>query len=496
MPRIILIDEDDEQREVLASRLRALGYFVDAVCDPLEGAQLALSAPPAAVIADLWMRSISGVQLCRLLKSEPATQETPVILRAANDEPRNRFWAEHAGATDYTRKGGMAALARALRRAVSASEEGDGFFTQLPSRGVSVRDRIAAYSDRALFRSVVAAEVRALGTCANFERLFDLFCQLASQICAYRWLALDIEGTEQLAIHAHPSRQQEALAELLDTLGGQARCLGHGIYDDDASSEWLDTPPAVAPIRFGDRVLGRLIIAPVSHLRTAQPSGRSEEPDSALADVVAEPTSWIDDFDSEIAGLLAHELAGPLRIVALVEESRRLASQDTLTGLLTRRAFIGAARPLLASLGAGACVCLLDVDLFKRVNDDHGHAAGDRVLVEVGGAISKWARAHGGIACRWGGEEFTTLLPLGGHTVLELGEQMRQIVAASPVKIKGGELSVTASVGVSCGWDGAQLEVLIEYADQGMYQAKSEGRNTTREKGRGTVTALALAADG
>ena len=71
--RIILVDATVSTREVVARRLRAQGYVVEEAADPATGADMALCAPPAAVVADLWMPSISGVQLCRLLRSEPAT---------------------------------------------------------------------------------------------------------------------------------------------------------------------------------------------------------------------------------------------------------------------------------------------------------------------------------------------------------------------------------------------------------------------------------------
>lgn len=78
-PRIVLVDPDHESREMMARRLRAQGYAVEATPDPAAGAEMALGAPPDAVVSDLWMPSISGVQLCRLLRSEPATAEVPII---------------------------------------------------------------------------------------------------------------------------------------------------------------------------------------------------------------------------------------------------------------------------------------------------------------------------------------------------------------------------------------------------------------------------------
>lgn len=96
--RVILVDASETSREVMVRRLSAQGYAVEAAADPMSGADMALSAPPAAVIADFWVPGISGIQLCRLLRTEPATADVPVILRGDDDDPRSRFWAERAGA--------------------------------------------------------------------------------------------------------------------------------------------------------------------------------------------------------------------------------------------------------------------------------------------------------------------------------------------------------------------------------------------------------------
>src|SRR5687768_13161763 len=156
---IVLIDPSVDSPSSLAGRLRMQGYAVAEARAPADGARLALADPPAAVIADLWMPSISGVQLCRLLKAEPATEHTPVILRGP-DSPRNRFWAERAGASAYVVKGRMGDLVRTLRDAIAAAPASSGFFTTFA--GEDIRERIAAHLDEALFESVLSGELRAL----------------------------------------------------------------------------------------------------------------------------------------------------------------------------------------------------------------------------------------------------------------------------------------------------------------------------------------------
>ena len=113
--RVLLIDPDDEPRRTLAERLLLQGFTVVECRDGAEGAVAAMQDTPAAVVADLSMPSISGVQLCRLLKSETSTTHVPVVLRGPGGQ-RNRFWAEQAGAYAYVVKGRMGELVRALRR--------------------------------------------------------------------------------------------------------------------------------------------------------------------------------------------------------------------------------------------------------------------------------------------------------------------------------------------------------------------------------------------
>jgi len=177
--RVLLIDPDDNARGLLARRLRSQGYEVEEAGEATRGAEVALRAPPTAVVAQLWMPDVSGVQLCRLLRAEPATADVPIILCGNQDESRSRFWAERAGATSYVLSGRTGDLLRALSDAVEAGRPSDGFFVQLSGGTVDIMRRIARHLDNALFESVIASEVRSLSLCGAFDRLFDLLTQLA-----------------------------------------------------------------------------------------------------------------------------------------------------------------------------------------------------------------------------------------------------------------------------------------------------------------------------
>ena len=211
--RILLIDPEEQGAKVLAERLGALGFEVATAADGADGARLALETPAVAIVADLFMPSISGAQLCRLLNSEPATARIPVILRGPEGH-RNRFWAEETGAYAYVIKGKMGDLVRALNRGTADRAAEGPVVTPLPeTKEVDVRDRIASYLDTALFESVIAAEIRRLAVCESFQRLFDFFAQFAARVTSYRWLGLTTHSPRREALHAHPQQWTTAIAE-------------------------------------------------------------------------------------------------------------------------------------------------------------------------------------------------------------------------------------------------------------------------------------------
>ncbi len=184
---------------------------------------------------------------------------------------------------------------------------------------------------------------------------------------------------------------------------------------------------------------------------------------------------------------------GFILVAALMQESHQLAFRDQLTGLPGRRAL----EERMRSLEGMYVIAMVDVDHFKRFNDTHGHDVGDQVLKLVGRRLAKVGA--GGIACRYGGEEFSVLFPGCG-----LGEADRaleairdsiekyRIAVRGPDRPKKGEegmkrrgegvpdkvLSVTVSIGLAAPSGEAKTpQQVIKAADAALYRAKQAGRN-------------------
>lgn len=159
-----------------------------------------------------------------------------------------------------------------------------------------------------------------------------------------------------------------------------------------------------------------------------------------------------------------------------------LATTDFLTGLPNRREFMARLDDELARLQRQmdecAAVLMLDIDHFKRVNDEYGHAVGDAVLRHLAGLMRGGARKIDKLG-RMGGEEFAILLPgANGDAALAYAERLRQGVANTPVDIDGKPLSITVSIGIaSLNASDVNVDSALIRADKALYSAKEAGRN-------------------
>lgn len=168
-----------------------------------------------------------------------------------------------------------------------------------------------------------------------------------------------------------------------------------------------------------------------------------------------------------------------------LERAEYLATRDSLTGLYNRRAFEQVAHSLRTQRGGDpTSLILIDLDHFKAINDQHGHACGDAVLqksaaliLETMRPVDVLGRGDSAVA-RWGGEEFLLLLPdCPLPMAVQVAERLRQRLTELTDPSWPRQLAVSGSFGVSCWRPEANLHQCINEADEAMYRAKHAGRN-------------------
>ena len=211
----------------------------------------------------------------------------------------------------------------------------------------------------------------------------------------------------------------------------------------------------VIPLASHGQLLGAVVLAT---------TGRRHSPDPGLL---------------EFLDGLGQQLALGVENARLFEQLAQMASTDDLTELANRRRFTEAMRMELARTrreGSPLALLLVDIDHLKRINDTHGHPAGDAAIRHVAAMLKK-ARRETDLAARLGGEEFAILLPATDVAgAITVAESIRSRLAAS--QGASSSFSLTVSIGVaSSPEDGLEEEELVRMADRRLYAAKASGRN-------------------
>lgn len=248
-----------------------------------------------------------------------------------------------------------------------------------------------------------------------------------------------------------------------------------------AATAWLVVPVATLPARFTSRgvMAGVGATAGLMLLATAavEPSAALERPEYVLFPLA----------------LLAATAVLSIALMRSDVEHREEAVIDPLTGMLNRAALRDRARELNAQAAINqrpVGVVVLDLDHFKAINDDHGHAVGDAVLRDVAYRIRTELRAYD-LAYRLGGEEFLVVLP-GADVAdaVEIAEKLRVAIEQDA----GSVPACSASFGVSASLPGSfDYEAVFAVADRELYAAKAAGRNTVRASGLFDPVALTAA---
>lgn len=446
--RILVVDAVPTNRIILRVKLAAAYYdVVQADCGETALAMTDKAAPDLVITASD-LPDMSGRALCARLHEETGGVRIPVIVVHGDDAPCERLASLAAGADDVLSRpiDDMVLLAR-LRSLLRARDaEAELQLRDDTRRALGLAEHSAEFVAPGLVRLVAAprlAETRAL--LEGLKARIGDKVELTDPEDALR----ETERAPDVVIVAEPPG---SVGEGL-TLLPQLRASRHTRHS--------------------------------ALIYIAQPHQRREAA-SALDMGANDLLSSGQDLD-ELAIRLKKQIERKRtndRLRANMRDGLRAAVCDPLTGLYNRRYAV----PHISRLADRAhqqmrpyALLLADLDFFKQVNDDHGHAAGDAVLVTLAQRLKDNLRAADLIS-RWGGEEFLVAMPDSDRIAAKrTAERLCRIMARQPVTLPGGtRLTITLSIGVAIGKPDADLSPLdlVEQADQALYAAKNKGRNT------------------
>jgi len=243
--------------------------------------------------------------------------------------------------------------------------------------------------------------------------------------------------------------------------------------------------PLIPFVMFNDRLASRTVAVISAGIFAALLALRAFAPEGAALGAVlpGDPLLAIWRYGNLAIPLLALALVTFYFRSASTTAERRMESMaltDPLTGLLNRRSMEQRLREAAHGFqrtGRVFSVVMADVDRFKRINDAHGHAVGDRVLRAVAGLFGERLRGHDAVA-RWGGEEFLLLLPETDlATACEVADRLRVTVEARLPETASLSESITLTFGVAVFDRPMRVDACLKKADEALYAGKAEGRN-------------------
>lgn len=193
------------------------------------------------------------------------------------------------------------------------------------------------------------------------------------------------------------------------------------------------------------------------------------------------PPKKTDHHHNDIFNLILQGCSSALSHQLKIEELTNAAVIDPLTGCYNRREFENQLKRHIKGAtrrNSDMSIFMFDIDSFKKINDTHGHPAGDKVLEEVGGLVKRNIRT-GDILTRYGGDEFIVILPETDRTkAIALADRLRIKISNKDIVYDGHTINLTASFGVSQLKRNTEMTRIIQDADTMLYKAKLNGRNT------------------
>ncbi len=446
--RILVVDDIELNVKLLEAKLSCEYYDVIRAYSGAEALAIADAEPPDLVLLDVMMPRMDGFEVCRRLKANPRTADVPVVMVTALSDVASRVQGLEAGADDFlTKPVNDVALFARLRSLVRLKRTLEEWRAR-----EEICSRLAGPRSTALAPDPSPAPILILDQDASAA------ARMAEML---RPIALSVVCTTSCEEAQRRLHEAEILIASL-------------------------TPAEDAPLRLVSRCRA---IEALRQLAILLIAGEDDLPrlvkglDLGASDYVVRPVD-----DNELLARTRNQIRRKRLQDRLRENYHRslsLALTDELTGLYNRRflfAHLDQLRERIAQGGPEAAVLLFDLDYFKGINDNYGHAAGDEVLRQLAARILRLVRDVDLVA-RLGGDEFVVVMAETPEAeALVIAERLRLAIADEPfvVKTSRDPLHLTISIGVSTlDADHDSSDALLAGADDCLYRAKNAGRNRT-----------------
>jgi two-component system cell cycle response regulator len=430
---------------LLEAKLAADYYIVKSALDGFEAIELAKTWQPDLILLDVMMPGIDGYECCRRLKNDPATMHIPVVMVTALGAPAERVRGLEAGADDFLTKPVQLETLMARVRSLIRLKR---LLDEWRARGETARTLGLG--------KTLPSVPRIAGAKVLVVEDWDAGAQVLQD-------ALELEGVIT-------NRARDAAEALSMT----ARCR-YDLVVLSLSMTAGDPLMLASQLRAGDETheIPLLIIAePDMKARLLRSF------DLGANDWLLRPVDG-----NELRARARNQLRRKFYQDSLRDDlghALEMALTDALTGLHNRRYLMRHLQVLLSARQPGhVAVLMLDLDDFKKVNDELGHVVGDRALQQVAAALRSNTRAFDSLA-RYGGEEFVVVMPGASESdAMIAAERLRRSVEALVLDGQPGSTRrLTISVGVACcSRSGVTADALLSAADQSLYGAKRAGRN-------------------
>ena len=465
--RILVVDDVPANVKVLEAKLSAEYYDVITASDGYEALERIADSQPDIVLLDVMMPGLDGLEVCRRIKADRRSMHLPVVMVTALSEVSDRVRGLEAGADDFLTKPvddlSLFARVRSLVRLKMMMDE-----LQLRRR---TREQFGVVEEG----PTLAEE----DTSAASILIVDDYEPIAKRLEAT--LVGDGHRVEVVADGEH----------------GLARATS-GDFDLFVVSLSLQGDD---PLRLCSQLRSNETSRNIPILVVVDEEDRerlAKGLELGVNDYLAHPVDRNELLARARTQIRRRRYQEHLRDT--YSRSIAMALLDPLTGIYNRRYLDTHLAALLADTSERAkavSLLILDIDFFKKINDEHGHAAGDKVLKAVAARVADRLRGFDTFA-RFGGEEFVVVMPETGLDMAAgVAERIRAAMAETPIPVHGKEsVSVTVSIGVAMSGPEETPEAVLERADRALYRAKDNGRDRVEIDGmdeRGATGSLSVA---